>query len=98
MPTIEFYRRKNKSLTFFNELMDLLRNSPSFSEQGLKPHGQFMPSFKIKHREYCIVNKNDHVIIKAKYWYHEDGSHTVSPPPPKIFYSMQKAYKYLTRH
>lgn len=96
MPNIEFYRRKEKSLTFIHELMNLLRQTPRFTEVGLKPHGQFMPSFKIKHREYCIVNKSDYVIIKPKYWYHDDGSYSVSPPPPKTFYSVQDAYEYLT--
>lgn len=98
MPDIKFYRRKDKSIAFIHELMDLLRQAPTFSETGLKPHGQFMPSIKIGHREYNIVNKIDHVIIKPKYWYHDDGSYSVSPPPSKTFYSVQDALKYLTSH
>jgi hypothetical protein len=80
---------------FTYELMQLLRQAPSFTEHGLKPHGLFMPSFKLKHKEYCIVNKIDHVIIKPKYWYHDDGSYSVSSPPPKTFYNVHDAYDYL---
>jgi hypothetical protein len=98
MPTIEFYRSREKSIAFIHELMDLLRQNPKFSEINLKPQGHFMPSIRIGYCEFNIVNKVDHIIIKPKYWYHNDGSYTLSPPPPKTFNSVQSAFEYLTSH
>jgi hypothetical protein len=98
MPTLEFYRRKEKSIVFIHELMDLLRQNPKFEDRNLKPQGHFMPSFRIGNREYNIVNKIDHVIIRPKHWYHDDGSYTVSPPPARTFNSVESALEYLTSH
>jgi len=101
MPSLEFYRQKEKGLKFIHELMAMLKKyAVGFSENNLRPQAGFYPSFRIGWREYNIVNTNidgnECVIIQPKYFYHSDGSYSVSPPPKKTFYHIQNAFEYLT--